>query len=117
MDIALVLTRLLLASVFVVAGVTKLADRGGTRQAVADFGVPSPLVAPLGVLLPLVELTVAAALLPASTAWWGALGALALLSVFVAGISINLARGKKPNCHCFGQLHSAPAGWKTLARN
>ena len=42
---------------------------------------------------------------------------MALLSVFVVGISINLARGRKPECHCFGQLHSAPAGWKTLARN
>src|SRR5919112_3801786 len=114
MDIALVLTRLLLASVFVVAGITKLADRGGTRQAVADFGVPSPLVAPLGVLLPLVELTVAAALLPASTAWWGALGALVLFLIFVAGIGANLARGHRPECHCFGQLRSKPAGWTTL---
>ena len=59
----------------------------------------------------------AAALIPAASAWWGALGALALLLLFVAGISINLARGKKPECHCFGQLHSAPAGWRTLARN
>ena len=37
--------------------------------------------------------------------------------MFVVGISINLARGRTPECHCFGQLHSAPAGWKTLARN
>jgi peroxiredoxin len=42
---------------------------------------------------------------------------LALLSVFVVGISINLARGRTPDCHCFGQLHSAPVGWNTLARN
>jgi peroxiredoxin len=55
--------------------------------------------------------------LPASTAWWGALGALVLLSLFVVGISVNLARGRKPECHCFGQLHSAPVGWRTLARN
>ncbi|MDX6381014.1 MAG: hypothetical protein QOI57_2038, partial [Rubrobacteraceae bacterium] len=34
-----------------------------------------------------------------------------------AGIALNLARGRKPDCHCFGQLHSAPAGWNTLARN
>ena len=40
-----------------------------------------------------------------------------LLVLFVVGISINLARGRKPDCHCFGQLRSAPAGWKTLARN
>jgi thiol-disulfide isomerase/thioredoxin len=60
---------------------------------------------------------VAAALIPASSAWWGALGALGLLLLFVVGISINLACGRTPECHCFGQLHSAPAGWGTLARN
>ena len=117
MDVALFLIRLLLASVFVVAGVAKLADRGGSTQAVADFGVPSPLVAPLGLLLPLAELAIAAALLPASTAWWGALGALVLLLLFAAGIGANLARGRTPECHCFGQLRSEPAGGKTLARN
>jgi len=82
-----------------------------------DFGVPAALASPLGLLLPLSELAVAAALVPAAMAWWGALGALALLLLFVVGISINLARGKKPECHCFGQLHSAPAGWRTLTRN
>jgi methylamine dehydrogenase accessory protein MauD len=114
---ALLVARLLLALVFAVAGAAKLADRQGSRRAIIDFGVPSALAAPLGLLLPLAELAVAAALLPSSTAWWGALGALALLSVFVIGISVNLARGRKPDCHCFGQLHSAPAGWKTLTRN
>jgi peroxiredoxin len=108
---------LLLAVVFVVAGAAKLADRAGSRKALADFGVPSSLATPLATLLPLAELAVAAALIPAASAWWGALGALALLLLFVAGISINLARGRKPDCHCFGQLHSAPAGWRTLARN
>jgi peroxiredoxin len=117
LNTALLFARLLLAGIFAVAGVAKLADRQGSRQAIVDFGIPSTLAAPLGLLLPLAELAVAATLLPASTAWWGALGALVLLSVFVVGISINLARGRKPECHCFGQLHSAPAGWKTLARN
>jgi len=82
-----------------------------------DFGVPAALASPLGLLLPLSELAVAAALVPAATVWWGALGALALLLLFVVGIGINLARGRKPECHCFGQLHSAPAGWRTLTRN
>jgi len=44
-------------------------------------------------------------------------GALVLLLLFVGGISYNLARGRQPECHCFGQLHSAPAGWPTLIRN
>ena len=117
MNAALLIARLLLAAVFTLAGVAKLADRQGSRQAIIDFGVPSALAAPLRLLLPLAELAVAATLLPASTAWWGALGALVLLSLFVVGISVNLARGRTPECHCFGQLHSAPVGWRTLARN
>jgi peroxiredoxin len=117
MDAALLIARLVLAALFTLAGVAKLSDLKGSRQAIIDFGVPSAIATPLGLVLPLAELTVAATLLPASTAWWGALGALALLSVFVVGITYNLARGRKPDCHCFGQLHSAPAGWKTLARN
>jgi peroxiredoxin len=117
MDAALLIARLVLGAVFTLAGVAKLSDLKGSRQAIIDFGVPSAIAAPLGLLLPLAELSVAATLLPATTAWWGALGALALLSVFVVGITYNLARGRKPECHCFGQLHSAPAGWKTLVRN
>ena len=117
MGAALLIARLVLAAVFTLAAVAKLSDLKGSRQAIIDFGVPSAIAAPLGLVLPLAELSVAATLLPASTAWWGALGALTLLSVFVVGITYNLARGRKPECHCFGQLHSAPAGWKTLARN
>ena len=116
MDAALLIARLVLAALFILAGLAKLSDLKGSRRAITDFGVPPAIAAPLGLVLPLAELTVAA-LLAASTAWWGALGALALLSVFVVGITYNLARGRKPDCHCFGQLHSAPAGWKTLARN
>ena len=117
MDIALLFARLLLSGVFLVAGVAKLADREGSRQAVVGFGVPGALAAPLAIFLPLAELAVAAALIPTATAFWGALGALALLLLFVAGIATNLARGRRPDCHCFGQLRSAPAGWRTLARN
>jgi methylamine dehydrogenase accessory protein MauD len=117
MEFALLGARLLLAAVFVVAALGKLADRPGSRQAIIDFGLPSSLAGPFSILLPLAELAVAAALIPTSTAWWGAIGALALLLLFVVAIGVNLARGRKPECHCFGQLHSAPAGWKTLGRN
>src|SRR5919108_6031571 len=117
MDMLLLSARLLLALLFVVAGVPKLLDRAGMRQAIVDFGVPAPLAGPLGVLLPLAELAAAVALVPTPTAWWGAVGALALLLLFIAGIAINLARGRTPDCYCFGALHSEPIGWPTLARN
>src|SRR5215216_414014 len=117
MDAALLIARLVLGALFSLAGVAKLSDLKGSRKAIIDFGLPAVLASPLAVLLPLAELGVGAALIPASSAWWGALGALGLLLFFVVGISINLGRGRKPECHCFGQLHSAPAGWRTLARN
>src|SRR5260221_3600616 len=117
MDVVLFIARLLLAAVFIVAGFAKLADLPGSRQALRDFGVPAVLANPFGALLPLAEIAVAVALIPRVSAWWGALGALALLLLFVAGIGYNLARGRTPDCHCFGQLHSAPAGWTTLIRN
>src|SRR6266478_2320101 len=117
MDVVLFIARLLLAAVFIVAGFAKLADLPGSRQALRDFGVPAVLANPSGVLLPLAEIVVAVALIPSVSAWWGAIGALALLLLFVAGISYNLARGRTPDCHCFGQIHSSPAGWPTLIRN
>lgn len=117
MSTMLLLGRLVLAAVLGTAGLAKLADRTGTRRAVVDFGAPERWAAPVALLLPLAELVAAVALVPATTARWGALVALLLLSLFVAAIGVNLLRGRKPDCHCFGQLHSAPAGWLTLLRN
>lgn len=117
MGSGLLVARLVLAAVFAVAGVAKLADPAGSRRAVGEFGVPRALAGPLGTALPVMELAVAVALLPAVSAWWAAIGALGLLGAFIAVIGVNLARGRQPDCHCFGQLHSAPAGGFTLARN
>ena len=108
---------LVLAAVFAVAAVTKLTDRSGTREAVVAFGAPEWSAGTLALLLPLAELTVAGLLLFPETAAYGAIGALVLLAIFSVAIGVSLARGRAPDCHCFGQLHSAPASWKTLARN
>ena len=117
MDAAFLLARLVLAAVFVVAGVAKLADMAGSRAAVAGFGVPERLAAPLGTLLPFAELAIAGLLLIEATARAGAITALALLALFAVGIAASMARGEAPDCHCFGQLHSEPAGPRTLVRN
>jgi thiol-disulfide isomerase/thioredoxin len=107
----------LLVIVFLTAAGAKLADLSGTREAVVAFGAPARLSAALAAALVAAELTVAGLLLTSETATAGAAGALALLVLFSAAITLSLARGAAPECHCFGQLHSEPAGWKTLARN
>jgi thiol-disulfide isomerase/thioredoxin len=117
LDALLLISRLLLAAVLAVAALAKLADREGTRQAVVAFGAPRSVAAPLALVLPAAELAVAVLLLPGATALAGALGALVLLLLFTAAIALNLVRGREPECHCFGQLHSAPAGPRALVRN
>ncbi len=59
-EVTLLIARLLLALVFLVASVAKLADRPGSQPAVIDFGVPTPLK----ILLPLAAFAVAATLIP-----------------------------------------------------
>jgi peroxiredoxin/uncharacterized membrane protein YphA (DoxX/SURF4 family) len=117
MDTALLLARLLLAGVFIVAGVAKLADRKGSKTALEGFGLPPALAAKGGYALPIVELIVGVLLIPRVTAPYAAIGAFLLLLSFVAGIAYNLSKGRTPDCHCFGQLHSEPVGTSTLVRN
>jgi peroxiredoxin len=109
--------RLVLVAVFAVAGWAKLSDRAGTRRAVREFGVPDAVATPVTFLLPLAELIVAALLLFSGTAVIGAIGAAALLGLFIVAIGVSLARGRRPDCHCFGQVHSEPVGPATLVRN
>ena len=116
MDAALVIARLLLAAVFAVAGTAKLADLPGSRAAVAGFGVPDRLAGALGTILPGSELAIAALLLPAETATAAGSAAFACCSLQHRHHG-ERGRGKAPECHCFGQLHSKPAGPQTLARN
>src|SRR5947207_222470 len=111
------LGRILLALVFGLAGVTKLLDFQGSRKSMIAFGVPRSLGASFAVCLPLAELACSIALLVDDMAWRGAIGVTVLLAAFTTAISINLLRGKAPECQCFGQLSSSPVSWNTLARN
>ena len=117
MPIAALLARVLLSGVFMVAGAAKIIAPARSKRMLVEFGVPVALAGPLGVLLPLAELSVGIALLFASTAWAGAIAALAILVVFSAVLVFNLARGRTPDCNCFGQIHAAPIGWSTVIRN
>lgn len=117
MSLILLVIRLLLAVIFLTSALAKLKDRAGSKQALLDFGLPPLISSPFSIVLPLAEITVAIALLLVGSAWWGAIGAIVLLLLFIGGIAVNLARGRTPDCHCFGQIHSEPIGWPTFVRN
>jgi thiol-disulfide isomerase/thioredoxin len=117
MHLITILIRLTLSGIFGVAGVTKLTDQRGTRDAVKNFGSPDSLAPALALVLPILELAIATGLLFNNTVVVSSVAALLVLGVFVVAISVNLARGRTHDCHCFGQLYSRPLGWPTLARN
>ncbi len=117
MNVILSLARVTLAVGFGISGIVKVADPVGFRKSIADFGVQKSLAIPLVWLLPLAELACASALIPRGSASWGAIGVLILLLSFIAAISASLIGGRRPDCHCFGQLHSSPIGLRTLVRN
>lgn len=117
MVLALLFARLLLAVVLLIAGLAKLVDWPGSQEALNDFGLPRALARPMGRALPIGEIALAVALVLRAWAWWAALGTLGLLLVFIASISFQLVRGRRPACHCFGRIHSAAVGPSTLARN
>lgn len=117
MGLAVLVLRVDLALVFLVAAGGKLRDLPGSRRAAADFGLPRRVAGMVGTLLPFAELSVALALLITPTARWAAAVALLLLLAFVLAIGRLMQRGRAPECHCFGQLHSEPAGTPVLIRN
>jgi uncharacterized membrane protein YphA (DoxX/SURF4 family) len=108
-----VIARVVLAAVFGLAGVAKLADREGTRRSLRGFGLPERLAA----VVAIAELVAAGLLVAPQTATAGAISALALLAAFTTAIGAALARGVRPDCGCFGRAHSMPVGRGTLARN
>lgn len=102
---------------FLIAGIGKLLDLAGARNALFGFGVPARVARLAGPLIPIAELATVAALLFQPTAQWGGVAALVLLLLFLGGIARALARGEAPSCHCFGIFHSARAGPGAINRN
>src|SRR5260221_6787332 len=113
----LLFARLVVAGVLGVAAAAKLADRAGVRGSMIAFGVPGAVAAPMGWCLVASEFALAAALLVSP--WTGGAGfaAFALFAGFGAVIIVSVARGRAPECHCFGRLSRGRAGWPAVARN
>lgn len=117
METVLLLIRIFLFGVFALAGIGKLMDPAGSRKAVTEFGVPSSFVPFAALALPIVELLIAALFLFNATSWFAAIVGLLLLLIFIGGMIHMLARGKAPDCHCFGQIHSEPVGRSSIIRS
>jgi thiol-disulfide isomerase/thioredoxin len=117
MEVAHLYFRLLLVAVFSIAAAGKLLDLKGSKKAAIDFGCPKSLATPIAVILPLVEISIAAMLIEESTVIVGAFSSFALLSVFTLLMMWQRSKGNAPDCHCFGAVGSEPVGIVSILRN
>ncbi len=113
----ILIIRLILFAVFALAAVGKFLDLKGAEKAVTDFGTPPELARTFAIALPFAEIVFAFCFLFTSMAWVGAIGGLLLLLTFTGGMIWQMAQGRAPDCHCFGQIHSEPVSRKTVVRN
>lgn len=110
--------RVVVAAVFVAAAVPKLLEPGTFAIAIDNYRLlPAGAVGPTAVLVPVLELAVAAALVVGAGARGAGVVGAALLAVFTVGIVQALARGIDIECGCFGSATRAQADWTSVARN
>lgn len=111
------IARIVLSGIFALAGATKLVDHSGFENSLLQFGVPERLIPELRYVIPGLEIVVAVGLLVDPAARFAAAGGLLLLLVFTAAISITLASGRHPSCHCFGTIGVEHVGVRSIVRN
>ena len=117
MEVLLLILRLVLAGIFGLAGVAKFLDLEGSEKAFKEFGVPAAIAKPSSIALSVFEIAIAAMFLFTTTSWIASVCALFLLVLFICQMIYQMARGKAPDCHCFGQIHSEPVGKISVVRN
>ena len=117
MSILLLGVRLLLAVVFLAAGIGKLRDRQRFTATLTALDIARPWAAPLATVIPGIELLTGAALLHVDLAPTAAAASLALLAVFTVVATISIKQGTALNCACFGSIVEEPLGLATVVRN
>jgi uncharacterized membrane protein YphA (DoxX/SURF4 family) len=118
LGIAVLVARVLVGGVFIVAGASKIGNAAYFAAQIAAFGiVPQPLVAPMALLLPFLEVLLGGYLvigLYARLAGW--IAAIQLL-IFAAAIASAVMRGLSLSCGCFGPNDQTVTSWPEAGRD
>jgi uncharacterized membrane protein YphA (DoxX/SURF4 family) len=118
MNVAVLVARVVLGGVFIVAGGAKIGNAAFFAAQIAAFGiVPQPVIGPMALLLPFLEVLLGGYLvigLYARAAGW--IAAIQLL-VFAAAIASAVARGLSLSCGCFGPNDQTVTSWPEVGRD
>lgn len=103
-----------LSFAFVIAGARKILEVGAFARAISSYHLlPEPLVRPAAWGIVLSEITLGIFLFLGSLQTMALIGLSVLMVLFTGAVGINLARGNKVSCGCFGS-GSGKLGWETV---
>jgi hypothetical protein len=107
-----------MGAIWMIAAVAKLLSTESASQAVeqVDF-LDARLARPFGLALPAIEMTLGMLLLAGAGIIVAAWTSLLLLAAFTLVITLNLLRGRRFECQCFGQLGRVTISWWSVTRN
>jgi uncharacterized membrane protein YphA (DoxX/SURF4 family) len=118
MNWVVLVLRIVLGAIFLFAGAAKVGHADVFAAQIAGFRLlPQPLVAPLAVALPYLEILLGGylvvGLFTRTAAWF----AVALLAVFDLAVASAVVRGMTVSCGCFGPNDTTVTTWAEVARD
>lgn len=118
MNVAVLILRVALGAMFVAAGALKIGHFDLFASQIAGFQIlPHPLIAPLALLLPFVEVLLGAYLILGLFTRYAAAFAALQMWLFAAAIGSAVVRGISASCGCFGPSDTTMTSWPEVARD
>lgn len=112
----LLVSRIVIAFVFIYAGAEKISDPNSFSQAIYNYRIfPNEMINIFAIILPWIELVSGILLLFGISVKENSAIIGTLLLVFILLIGISMIRGLDINCGCFGK--GTPVGWRKIGEN
>lgn len=118
--VVILAARLVLGSVFIIAGVEKIANPDAFAKAINNYQLlPYGALNAMALVLPWLEVLAGTFLVFGVRLRASAAITAAMLVVFIVAIASAMARGLSIDCGCFSQGSAAaePVGWKKIAED
>ena len=118
MTLLVLVLRVAVGAVFVWAGVSKIGHADIFAAQIAAFGlVPRALIAPMALLLPILEVVLGGYLILGLYTRVAAWIAVIQLAIFASAIGSAVLRGLSLSCGCFGPGDRTVTSWPEVARD
>lgn len=112
----LLVSRIVIAFVFIYAGAEKISDPNSFSQAIYNYRIfPNEMINIFAIILPWIELVSGILLLFGISVKENSAIIGSLLLIFIILIGISMLRGLDINCGCFGK--GSPIGWRKIGEN